>query len=337
MRRIIAVILCVVLAVSITGCASDEFFPLNHEEQTRRVRDLQAEPSFRSVAALDSDAMVVFNAISAAITEADTKSEWIYLWNYKGSSFVLDEYTAGDIVPHHISQLPPGEITVWIDNRGAVLAVKIVHSGTDNPDWLADTWRWSHSPERRGGNLFGVFPALNRGDDFFQPNVTNAVTMPPNLPPAECVCYLDVYSAWICGTFRIFSDEFDEAEWMDFSEQSVSFFTRETFTAVLDMGEETIEHDTADYGYILTVQTDIPDYYIYEFFPFINYIKVDDVYIDFDSVNVGMGYDSMGLRVSITDFWTDTPVVSHFSEIGEFSRLEVEMVIFHNCQIIALD
>jgi hypothetical protein len=134
--------------------------------------------------------------------------------------------------------------------------------------------------------------------------------------------------AWIGGTFYLEDEE--SVEWTEFADQKVSVNLGTKFTAVLDMGDDEIEHDEASWGgWITVVQTNIrggastADKYD----AIIHSIKVDGAEVSFNADNVVAGYDK-GLRTHLTSMWASdegNPVLSSIGEIGKFSKLEVEM------------
>ncbi|MCL2457113.1 MAG: hypothetical protein FWD19_06165, partial [Defluviitaleaceae bacterium] len=127
-------------------------------------------------------------------------------------------------------------------------------------------------------------------------------------------------NAWIGGTFM---HEYEFVEWYEHKEQSVAFTVGQPFTAALDMGREKRQHVAADWGYILVVQTDLPEE---NYDVFINRITVDGRNINYNANNAFAGFEG-GVRVALTSFWSDDTVLSSHTDIGTFSRLEVEMAI----------
>ena len=128
----------------------------------------------------------------------------------------------------------------------------------------------------------------------------------------------------IGGTFR---DEDGEIEWVRFDDHAVPFEIGVPFKAMVDLGSETNIHDEADWGYIMVVQTDLDvsedslDAFIYE-------ILVDGRSVSFKEENIEVGNErgEGGIRISLTNGWSDDPVVFSPERIGEFSKLEVIMV-----------
>ncbi|MDR2589578.1 MAG: hypothetical protein LBC71_01125 [Oscillospiraceae bacterium] len=129
-------------------------------------------------------------------------------------------------------------------------------------------------------------------------------------------------NAWIGGTFS--SPPTSAARMMEFKEQSVPIMIGMPFTAVLDMGTETIKHDSVDWGFLSIVQTDIAENMWSLLDANISQILVDGSAIDFDNENIRIGYEN-GVRISITDIFADDMPVVMPNIITEFSKLEVTM------------
>jgi hypothetical protein len=128
-------------------------------------------------------------------------------------------------------------------------------------------------------------------------------------------------NAWIGGTFLTDEGEFD---WIPFEDQQTPFEIGVPFTVTLDLGSETQTHGEADWGFICVVQTDIMDSHLF-YDAFIEKILVDGREIFFVPGNIEIGSDN-GVRISLTNGWTDDPVVEGPRDIGTFSKLEVVMV-----------
>jgi hypothetical protein len=133
-------------------------------------------------------------------------------------------------------------------------------------------------------------------------------------------------NAWIGGTFI---DECDDEDcecsfgWIEFTEQSTAFEVGEPFTVTLDFGSQTNTHGEAHWGYITVVQTDmmsIADNYD----AFINSVRVDGEEILFNNESIEISVDD-GIRISLTNTWSNDPVILSHDRIGEFYKLEVEM------------
>jgi len=162
-------------------------------------------------------------------------------------------------------------------------------------------------------------------DPFSELEITFIV---PNLPDGTAggaddgpVDFAKEGHAWIGGTFITDEGEFD---WIEYEDQKVAFKLGEPFTVVLDFGSATQTHGEAGWGYISVVQTDIQDGHL-NYDVYINDIRVDGHSISFEPDNVSVGFDR-GVRFGLTDGWADNPVVSGPPAIGEFSKLEVEVV-----------
>lgn len=140
-------------------------------------------------------------------------------------------------------------------------------------------------------------------------------------PPEMSDDFATSGNAWIGGTFLTDEGIFD---WIPYEDQSVAFELGVPFTVTLDFGSDTQTHGEADWGFISVVQTDIMDSAI-NYDAFIESILVDGRSVFFDASVIEVGFDA-GVRISLTNGWTDTPVVSGVNEIGTFSKLEVTMV-----------
>ncbi|MDR2570165.1 MAG: hypothetical protein LBD23_07690 [Oscillospiraceae bacterium] len=127
-------------------------------------------------------------------------------------------------------------------------------------------------------------------------------------------------NAWIGGTFL---DEDGEFGWIPYEDQQTPFELGVPFTATLDFGSDTNTHGEASFGFITVVQTDIMDSAIW-YDAYIDDILVDGSSISFNPNNIEVGFDG-GVRVSLTNGWTENPVVAGVHVIGTFSKLEVVM------------
>jgi len=56
-------------------------------------------------------------------------------------------------------------------------------------------------------------------------------------------------------------------------------------------------------------------------------IRVDGSSINFNPNNVEVGWDG-GVRITLTNGWADDPVVAVPAVLGQFSKLEVDMIFF---------
>ncbi|MCL2002823.1 MAG: hypothetical protein FWG72_02325 [Oscillospiraceae bacterium] len=126
--------------------------------------------------------------------------------------------------------------------------------------------------------------------------------------------------AWIGGTFLTEEGDFD---WVPFEDQKVAFELGVPFTVTLDFGSGTNTHGEASWGYITVVQTDMMAS-ASEFSAYIDSIIVDGRSINFYEENIEVGFDG-GVRISLTNAWSDDPVVASPAIIGEFSKMEVTM------------
>jgi len=126
--------------------------------------------------------------------------------------------------------------------------------------------------------------------------------------------------AWIGGTFINEDGEFD---WIPWEDQKVAFTVGEQFTVTLDLGSDTQTHGEASWGYITVVQTDIMDPAMF-YDAFIEDILVDGSSVSFNPANIEVGFDE-GVRISLTNGWSDDPVIAGPQVIGTFSKLEVVM------------
>jgi len=147
-----------------------------------------------NIEAADIAAKTVFNVLSVSITEADARNTLNkhFSYDYLGKSVVLTEemlrYTGGEnsfgvsdfipVIPDHLNALPEGTTTAWFDNRGAVVAVKVVISGKDSPEWDYNQGWVGNIAARTADNLYGTYPEFDA-----------ARTMEPwnneRLPPVE--------------------------------------------------------------------------------------------------------------------------------------------------------
>jgi hypothetical protein len=177
-----------------------------------------------------------------------------------------------------------------------------------------------------GGNydaydLAGMDPFTTLEITFIVPNMPESVGDVP--PPAEVEVPDDITmsgNAWIGGTFLTDEGEFD---WIPYEDQKTPFTVGEPFTVTLDMGSEKQTHGEASWGYITVVQTDIMDSAaLYD--AYIDKILVDGREIPFFPHNIEVGFDN-GVRIALTSFWAEDPVVETPRVIGEFSKLEVVM------------
>ena len=132
------------------------------------------------------------------------------------------------------------------------------------------------------------------------------------------------YLAWIGGTFWVEEDE--KYDWIPFEDHTVTFKINQPFTAVLDLGSETQTHDEAEFGYITVVQTNIMDDDTSFFDGYIHDILVDGRSIKFNKDNIEVGFDN-GIRIALTNGWSEDPVVSNPGVIGTFSKLEVILAL----------
>ncbi|MCL1877960.1 MAG: hypothetical protein FWF80_03810 [Defluviitaleaceae bacterium] len=130
-------------------------------------------------------------------------------------------------------------------------------------------------------------------------------------------------NAWIGGTFWI--EEEGEFDWVEFDGQSVPFEVGQPFTVVLDFGDGTNTHDEADFGYILVVQTDL-DQPAGIFDVFVHSITTDGSDVRFEPDYAEVGHER-GIRIPLTNVWSDSPMVDGPHRIGEFSRLEVTLAL----------
>ncbi|MCL1845889.1 MAG: hypothetical protein FWF77_08300 [Defluviitaleaceae bacterium] len=130
-------------------------------------------------------------------------------------------------------------------------------------------------------------------------------------------------NAWIGGTF--WSDEEGEYYWVEYPEQSVPFEVGYPFTVVLDFSPGTNTHDEASFGYISVVQTDL-DQPAGLFDVFVHSITTDGNAVRFEPDYAEVGHER-GIRIPMTNVWSDTPMVDGPHRIGEFSRLEVTLAL----------
>jgi len=133
------------------------------------------------------------------------------------------------------------------------------------------------------------------------------------------------YHAFIGGTFIT---EEGENDWIQFSDRSIPIKVNEPFVVALDFSPGTNMHTMADWGgYITVVETDIPNKFKDLLYAFVEYIKLDDVEIPFTQAFIEVGTGDDGVRISLTNIWSDNPMVeSHRMLDKEFTRLEVSMV-----------
>ena len=167
-------------------------------------------------------------------------------------------------------------------------------------------------------DLAGMDPFKELEITFIVPNMPDGSTGGDTGP----VDFAKEGNAWIGGTFWAEDDE--EFDWIEFQDQTVAFKLGEPFTVVLDMGSDKQTHGEADWGYISVVQTDIQDSAI-NYDVYINDIRVNGHSITFEPDNIEIKFDR-GLRIPLTDAWADKALLSGPAAIGEFSKLEVEMV-----------
>jgi hypothetical protein len=132
--------------------------------------------------------------------------------------------------------------------------------------------------------------------------------------------------AFICGTF--YDETIGETEWVSFDDHAVPFQLGIPFIARVDLGNETNNHSPAIWGFITVVQTTL-DRHPSEVDVYIESILVDGVPILFEESNIEITnyQNDVGIRISLTNEWSDFPVVASYRDIGVFSKIEVMMAI----------
>jgi hypothetical protein len=146
------------------------------------------------------------------------------------------------------------------------------------------------------------------------------VNDPNYVPPAsEGVNY-----AWLAGTFYPFDGD-AEVDWQMFTDKKVAWTPGTAFTVTIDMGDEKIEYDVADWeGHVLCVQTNLTSADAERFTANVASIKVDGVEVEFDSDMFEVSGSDRGMRIEFSSSWAN-PQRLPISAFGEFSKLEVEM------------
>jgi hypothetical protein len=203
--------------------------------------------------------------------------------------------------------------SILVDGEEIDFEPENVEVGFDRGIRVALTSLWAEDPVVAGYEVIGEFSKLEVNLRFFSDDT----------PPAEIEVPDDMTmagNAWIGGTFLTEEGEFD---WIPYEDQKTSFTVGEPFTVTLDFGSDTQTHGEASWGYITVVQTDIMDSAaLYD--AFIDKILVDGREILFNPHNIEVGFDN-GVRVALTSYWAEDPVVETPRVIGEFSKLEVVM------------
>ncbi|MCL2819871.1 MAG: hypothetical protein FWD38_03470 [Oscillospiraceae bacterium] len=163
---------------------------------------------------------------------------------------------------------------------------------------------------------------------------------PPEPPPPEAVELQMSGIAYIGGTFEFMDgnhlaggDDLDRCDWWAFEDQATPIEIGVPFTVSIDMGSEKIRHGLAawnDEDYIIAVDTDIASPPAF-FDAYIDKIVKDGNEVSFNADNVTVGAERGNLRISLTNSWAESagdPVpIAGPNSIGEFSKLEVTMVI----------
>ena len=166
--------------------------------------------------------------------------------------------------------------------------------------------------------------------------VINYVGDAPEAPPPAAIELQMSGIAYIGGTWAFIDGEHPDGEdggWWAFEDQAVPIEIGVPFTVSVDMGSEKIKHEYASWdgeSYIVAVDTDIASPPAF-FDAYIDKILKDGNEINFNEAAVEVGSERGNLRISLTNSWAENdgnPVpISGINPIGEFSKLEVTMVI----------
>jgi hypothetical protein len=170
-------------------------------------------------------------------------------------------------------------------------------------------------PEEEAGNDIKPVEETEAEEPEEPEEPVNAVLAPVTIIP-------DGY-AIIGGTFY---DEFGDMDWVRYDDHAVPFSLGVPFTARVDLGSDFNVHGAADWGYITVIQTDL-DVDAIEIDAYIEIILVDGVPIKFNEANIEVFNERHegGIRISLTNIWSDEPVVASYRNIGKFSKIEVVM------------
>jgi len=125
-----------------------------------------------NISAANGDAKVVFNAVSAAVTEADTRALRIVgapavgtASPAAGTNFTRAAFTATatqpSVFPDHLAAMPNGTVVVWFNARGDVVACRVARgtiAANDLPTYAAATGTWTGGQNPQRGRIYGTHP-----------------------------------------------------------------------------------------------------------------------------------------------------------------------------------